>query len=224
MKPLVAIVSCQVSRFAEFQQACRDTWVAKWKHLIDIRFFVGSPVGPELPDTVYLDCPDDYWSLPLKTWTMVNWARGAGYTNIFKCDDDSYVHVPRLLASGWEKVDYSGRQTFGHTFIFAQGGAGYWLSARAMNIVADEPRVYWTQDRKKSLHTGCEDMAVGLLLKSKGVPLSIDQRYLHRGAGGPKIAGKMIPGLMINPSNKFITTHKAQPAQQHKIHSLFANE
>jgi hypothetical protein len=212
--------------------------VAKWKHLIDIRFFVGDPTGSELPDTIYLDCPDDYWSLPLKTWTMVNWARGAGYTNVFKCDDDSYVHIPRLLASGWEKVDYSGQQAFGHaltgtslvsnpkwpSFIFAQGGAGYWLSSRSMDVVANEPRAYWIQDRKKCPYIGCEDMAVGLLLKGKGIPLKSDLRYLHRGAGGMMINGTLFPGVLINPNNNFITTHRVQPAQQHEIHALFANE
>jgi hypothetical protein len=224
MKPLVAVVTCHDPRFAKLQQACRETWAKTWKDLVDIRFFIGNPVGTEMDRTVCLDCPDDYWGLPLKTWTMVNWARSMGYTHVFKCDDDTYVHIPRLLASGWEKCDYTGRQAFGHTFVFGQGGSGYWLSSRCIDIVANCPQDYWAQDRRKCLHCGCEDMAVGLLLKNNGIGLKTDMRYHHRGWSGPRIAGRMIQGVVVSPANNLITTHKVQPPQQHEIHSLFANE
>ena len=53
-------------------------------------------------------CPDDYASLPQKTRGFCRWAlANAEFEYLFKCDDDTYICLDRLLAvpSG---LDYCG--------------------------------------------------------------------------------------------------------------------
>src|SRR5271169_4506736 len=95
MKVLVGVLACHKN--GDLQQACRDTWVGKWKHLVDIRFFIGRPLVPSRADEVHLDVPDDYKQLPLKTRAMFQYTLDNGYDRLFKCDDDTHVHIPRLL-------------------------------------------------------------------------------------------------------------------------------
>ena len=89
MKPLIAIPSCH--KLAHLRQACRDTWVGKWGSLVDIRFFIGNPRRRGKRDEIYLDCADDYDSLPLKVRLMHQWILARDYTNVFKFDDDTWV-------------------------------------------------------------------------------------------------------------------------------------
>jgi hypothetical protein len=59
---------------------------------------------------------------------------------VFKCDDDLYLRPERLLSSSMLGREYSGNVHQHPTYgPFAQGGAGYVLGNRALNILCDAP-------------------------------------------------------------------------------------
>jgi hypothetical protein len=206
MKPLIAVHACHA--YADNRQAIRDTWFAKWGHLVDIRFFIGNPATPEESEVVYLDCPDTFEALGLRTWGLARWAKENGYTHVFKCDDDTYIHIPRLLASGFEKWEYFGSRCHGHCMSYAQGGAGYWLSGRALDIVANAKQDYWM---KASTHNGFEDLGVGLLLTNSGIGVKDDPRFFNGTTlkwGFPVEGGK----------NNIITSHKCLASHMRLVH------
>ena len=191
MKPLIAIPSCHANGAA--RAACKSTWIAKWGNLVDIRFFIGKPKRRNQKDTIYLDVLDDYNSLPLKVKAVHAWALANGYTHVFKCDDDTFVHVPRLLASGYQREYYVGAR---RSLFFAQGGAGYWLNAEAMRVLAKCPDHDWAVQK-------AEDIAVGFLLQGK-LPLTKDTRYVDTRMGQ---TARETP----TPKNEQITYHKTSP-------------
>lgn len=194
MKPLIAIHACH--KYADLRQAQRETWVAKWGHLVDIRWFVGRPAGDE-PNVVYLDIPDDFVSLGMKTRGSAAWALQHSYTNMLKCDDDTFIHVPRLLASGFEKYQYTGRPCTAGAFTYAQGGAGYWLGPEALQIVADTTNEWWVL--KPHMHNTFEDLGTGILMKFNKIGLHPDLRYFHATTND-----RGFP----TPDNNIITAHK----------------
>ena len=128
--------------------ALRDTWlkdVAAFSAHVDYKLFYGVPHNrPAEPDEVFLGCGDDYASLPRKTVEICKYALAHGYDWVFKADDDSYVWVDRLISElmAW-RCDYGG---FCQGMI-CSGGPGYWLSKRAMKIVADNADFsHWAED------------------------------------------------------------------------------
>jgi hypothetical protein len=131
-------------------QAIRDTWwkdVVPFSHHVDAKFFYGSP-SPEgwvqQPDEVILPCPDDYAHLAQKSILICKYAKDHGYDLLFKCDDDTGVYVERVLHEAlWGQWDYAG-YTNGRT---CTGGTGYWLSKRAIEIIAESASPnHWAED------------------------------------------------------------------------------
>jgi hypothetical protein len=164
MKVLIAIKGCE---------AHRDRWKAQldtWADTLDFRadYFTGK----------FLGVSDDYEHLPHKTQAICQWAvapqsaipnwSNQDYDFSFFCDTDTYVHVSRLLSSGFEQHDYIGHQLEAGGIPYASGGAGYWLSRRAMKIIEDLA----IPDMFKA-----EDFMVGSLLYASGIKLHHDPRY-----------------------------------------------
>ena len=134
MKVLIAILSCHYLR--EHEQAIRNTWALDIPAGVDYKFFIGNPtVIPEV-DEVFLDVGDTLQDLTHKTVSLCRWTLEHGYDYLFKADLDTFVRPVLLMTSGFEKHDYSGGQFGGRDF--ASGGAGYWLSRKAMGIVVEE--------------------------------------------------------------------------------------
>lgn len=122
-------------------QAVRETWAQDFKYFktVDVRFFYGKPSDgyPRQPlaDEVFLDCPDGYGSLPLKTVGVCKWAVEHDYEYIYKCDTDTAVYAEKLLIEMMENsFDYAG---YLHASV-CSGGPGYFLSRRAAQIVAEQ--------------------------------------------------------------------------------------
>jgi len=144
MKILIAIESCKADRHRH--QAMIDTWLADLADTIDFKFFIGGINEPEEGE-VWVPCLDTYEGLATKTKGICRWATAQGYDFLFKCDTDTVVHPGRLLASGYHQYDYMGAENadnlpaslkdFGQRISFASGGAGYWLSQDAMEIVSE---------------------------------------------------------------------------------------
>jgi hypothetical protein len=219
---LIGILSCHQRKPGPNAQ--RKTWLKEAIRLaVEYRFFLGAPIQPPLPDPrrqaslqtwkpilpmsdqVFLDCPDTYPQLPQKTRAMIRWAFDAGYDFLFKCDDDTYVNVERLLASGFEAHDYSGfvrtTSVFGNgkEVSHAQGGAGYWLSRKAMALILQHDRTT----------EGAEDINVARTLKSLGISPVHDPHYQPAMATVPL------------PSNYQVTAHDCNPDDMFEIHQRF---
>ncbi len=90
---------------------------------------------------------------------------------LFKCDDDTYVSIPRLLAYDLAGRDYIGAE-WRPGVGYGSGGAGYFLSRKAAGLVA----------RELEQATGAEDLLVGEVLRAAGIRLSIDPRFVPFGS------------------------------------------
>jgi hypothetical protein len=149
VKALIAIFTCSRPKYQERLQTLRDTWIPLAAPYHDIRFFDGARLG----------VPDDYWSLPQKTKALCKYAIQHGYDYLLKVDDDTYVHPDKLAIPS---ADYAGirikandlgfppnfanKPKGTYPFDYASGGA-YWLSRRAMEVVAEAEIDDWAEDR-----------------------------------------------------------------------------
>lgn len=139
-------------------QAIRDTWAKDVPEEMSVRFFYGQPYeGYSVFPDVYLDCPDDYEHLPAKVVAICRWAVAEGYDWMLKADDDTYIWPQRALEEiRWKQWDYAGYMANSGSYI--SGGPGYWISRKAMEIVA-----------ASTPHTWAEDMCVGETLRKHGI-------------------------------------------------------
>jgi hypothetical protein len=175
MKPLLAIVTCNDPKFRARAQAQRETWVPTASQF-DVKFFVGKQDGCELVPTVVgevaLAVGDGYENLPSKVQAVCIWALESGYDSMFKTDDDSYVVPEHLAACTSLPHDYVGKIRFptgGYPAPYSSG-FGYWLSRRAMEIIAD---AQLTKDQN-------EDRWVGNTLASAGIHAVSDNFHYRR--------------------------------------------
>jgi hypothetical protein len=192
-KILISILSCHKER--HLHQQVRNTWM-KNNPGVDVKFFLGLPKLADTADEVFLDVPDDFEHVSDKVVASIEWAYTRGYDFKFKCDNDTYVHIPRLLTSGFEKYDYSGlRYPYSDLpTIFninerseAYGGSGYWLNRSTMKIVLD--------NRNSPQYRGAmEDHWIGAILRRFAVSNHNDKRY-HDSLDGPA------------PENDYISCH-----------------
>lgn len=173
MKMLVAIMSCHKDR--KYQQAQRDTWLRNVGGVADYRFFLGLPASTPDADEVFLDVDDSYSALSEKTQAMCRWAEERDYYCMFKCDVDTLVNS-RLASYNGE--DYLGGENADVLVLgfpperldFCSGGAGYWLSRKALTLVANAD----------SIKTSAEDVFVAHVLKEAGIRPVFHQGYRWR--------------------------------------------
>ena len=131
-------------------QAIRDTWAKDVPPEMDLRFFFGSRSlgfleAMQVEDEILLDCQNDYAHLPDKVFAIVRWALAEGYDYILKCDDDTYVWPERALEEiRFKQWDYAG---YSAHLGSISGGPGYWLSKRAMALVAESEPHTWAEDK-----------------------------------------------------------------------------
>jgi hypothetical protein len=140
--PVILIASCEAYRHNGFNAAARETWLSIWADRIAYKFVLGRGSQNLADDEIVLDVDDGYEGLVAKVQASRRWATENGHDYTFHCGADTYVFVPRLLASGYEKHDYSGflihdehRMVAERNVQFAQGGGGYWLGPQAATSV-----------------------------------------------------------------------------------------
>jgi hypothetical protein len=170
MRCVIGVTTCHLSKYAPKVLAQRETWVPDAKGVIDVRFIhCGTPTSrPFLLDEVFCNGSDSYMGRPSKIRGMCQWALHEGYDYVLKTDDDVYIDIPVLMRTLVIDGDYMGRACFGgikptdknEQAPFASGFA-YWLSRRAMQVIADAP------DPGDAL----EDRWVGNLLYHAGIEL-----------------------------------------------------
>jgi hypothetical protein len=127
-------------------QAVKDTWakdLAPFAEHVALKFFYGQG-HPAAENEVSLPVPDDYEHLPHKTIAICRWARDNGYGIVFKCDDDSYVWVDRLIP---ELLGFTGEYGGYLNGEHCSGGPGYVLTKRAINVIANTCTGWsWAED------------------------------------------------------------------------------
>src|ERR1700756_2792629 len=109
MKLLIAISSCGDFERNGCNQALRETWLKDAVALgIPYKFFFGvGQDAPELEDSVVLADVDDGF-LSYKTRASLRWAHAQGFTYVFRCFPDTYVHIKRLMATTFNEFDFYG--------------------------------------------------------------------------------------------------------------------
>lgn len=215
MKILIAIHGSHAQPVE--MQAQRETWLQDLHGAADYKFFLGYPGIPD-DDVVLVENVDGpVWEgkpglrrslvLNIKTEALARYAFENDYDFVFKCDDDTYVRVPALLESGFEQHDYVGCTEQHYTvrlgwYRWAGGGGGYWLSRRAMEVIAEN-------GARKIL---AEDFSVGNTLATHGIHPHHDDRY----------ASALTAKQLADPDPRLITLHKANPDWMRRLHCRYA--
>lgn len=197
---LIGVLSAHA--YTERRQACWETWAGQAKqHGLDLVFALGDPTLPapeRSGERLLLPCRDDYTSLSNKTRWLCRWMTEETSAEwLFKCDDDTYVHLPRFMAF-MPEAPYAGHEMGG----YCSGGAGYWLRRDAAAIVA----------ARLEKTTWCEDWEVGKVLGEAGVPRQGSERFHPWDNRWPE------------PRNDLITSHYCTPARMREIHAGLAGE
>lgn len=112
-----------------------------------------------------IPCPDDYQSLPQKSAGFFKWALTQQWDRCLKADNDSLVIPARLAALAEEDGDYRGCEP-GCKWRGYASGAGYLLSRRSVEILAEQMRE----------RVGAEDLIAGRHLRRAGIRLIQDER------------------------------------------------
>jgi hypothetical protein len=151
---------------------------------------LGLPEGLTLKDDeICLNVPDGYKYLPFKTKESLIYAAEKGYDYVFRVFTDTYVHVNRLVRSGFEHYDYVGSLVDNDLGKYAGGGCGYWLSEKAYKLVLTEPITCWA-----------EDAWIGGIMVKNEIPLHNDYRYDNQ--NNPKITYFITKHLVFHWQNK----------------------
>jgi hypothetical protein len=162
MKILHMITSCKRDRGNGSQDVCRMTWIRQWG--TDYKFFIGRDNEYPMQDEVQFDVNDTFNHVVEKEHLAFQWAIDHGYDYAYLSSPDCYRIIPRMLETPFSEHDYMGSQVL-HSFY--AGGMGFWLSRRALEVLANSP-VCWD----------FPDKAVGLVLAKAGIKLHADGRYL----------------------------------------------
>jgi len=182
MKCLLAIVNCHSRE--EFSTAIRSTWLPLVPEGLDVIFFRGRGACREaLADEIFLDCDDSYEGLPNKVQEIVGWAHQHGYDFVLKCDDDVVIKPKELLASGFERSDFTGCQepACKPGEIRTPYGFCYWLSRRSMELVLVAPLPGQPGSTHANVHNN-DEAWISTILYINNIFLQHEPRYyLHRG-------------------------------------------
>lgn len=200
MSLLIAIVGCR--RLLTRLATARATWGAAPPAGVEIVYFVGAGPDP-VPDWVTaLDAPDDYPSLPLKVHAVHRHLAAAKCDHVFKCDDDTYVVIDRLMAAATRlgPGDFLGAAAFHPEF--ASGGAGYLIpkaaSAALAQLAPPDP--------------GPEDVVFSQRLRTLG--------YGFQPSEALRYASE--PQDLPTADNDIITCHWLTPLRMRQLHDHLA--
>lgn len=166
--PAVIVGALSGDDHQERRRRCLETWIPDLEFRgVRTVFLRGENCSPD-QYSVRLPVYDHRDTLSLKTQAFCRWALDRrDWDYLFKCDDDTLIHPLRFAAflpslSG----DYVGGR-WRPKSPYASGGAGYFLSRRAAEVIAraDLPAAYG------------EDRLIGETLAAAGILLTADQRF-----------------------------------------------
>jgi hypothetical protein len=189
----------------ERRNAVRETW---WSQLtVDRRFFFGTNSGTPLDDEIFLDVPDSFDRHCQKNQAMFEWALENGYDFVFRSDDDTYVRADKLEQAAQslnaDQIGWCPWLGAGSNYI--TGGAGFWISRRAMEAVVATPV---TRTHEDDLWIGRSVFAPHPELTRKHDPRYVpgDKHYAD-------------PSQLSNID--WITAHSCTPAVMRELHSKY---
>ena len=134
-KILIGICSCQRDKNNGCHEHARQGWAKELSDICDLKFFVGGEKTTGLlADEIWLDVPDDYWSLPLKTKAICRYMLDNGYDYVLKadCDTTIFPHLFRaFVANHLTGADLASKFWDGCNPY----GPAYFLSRRAAEVV-----------------------------------------------------------------------------------------
>lgn len=201
---LVLIYSCQAHLKTRIPEI-RRTWLGRLKELgIPHLIVVGDGDDSLRDDVLYLDAPDTYEGLPLKSLAMFRWAaRHSTAAHVLKIDDDCYLDVDTYFAA----LDHRRAEYYGRTLVrrlggkprawhmarsasvrgqmeldkspeparYADGGTGYTLSRRALLALNDAAES--SAGQTLILSSFSEDKLVGDLLALRDISINSDNYF-----------------------------------------------
>lgn len=187
------------------RQACRETWLAELPPGVQYAFFMGGTQPQGEPDVWALDAPDTYHGLPVKVRAaMVRALSVPGWKWLFKCDDDTYCRLPRLVevVRGLDAAEAALVSWRGNVTNTAHGGAGYLLPRALVEaVVAD-----------------AEYNAAGVDHEDKQVTWAVER------AGGVFMPdGRFSAGrdVVPVPGNELVTAHGLSVGQMRRAHGVW---
>ena len=190
-------------KWPERLQWCQRTWLADAAEIGQQVFVVIA--SPGIGETklrgneLRVDVPDTLLALPQQVRAACHWALARDdWEYVFKCDDDTYISMPRFAAYR-PGADYVGGWCRYGGETYAHGGGGYFLSRLAAEIVANE----------LSQPEGPEDLLVGRVLRNAGIVLQVDKRFVGWG------------NWLKRPrrENAIVTTHSKTPGVHYASHA-----
>lgn len=176
MKVLIAIMSCARDKNLGAHDLVRRTWKVADVDSVHTRFFVGDGCSVDSADEIQVRADDANHTAKVKA--IFSWALGQDYDYVFKCDTDTYVHVPRLLSSGFEQHEWSGG--YGSLDKGPYGGSGYWICRNLMQRVLQDGL------DSRTARPWDEDRWIGENLIALGYRPCLDKRYNSDTKEGPE--------------------------------------
>lgn len=208
---VVLIQSCR--KFVNRRNNCRQTWLTHVPEGVEYFFGVGDKSATEVtpiknePHVLAFPCADDYSGLREKTLAMLQYAVDHyDFRYLFKCDDDTYVALDRLLKLANEYGDpifLSNVMWTGADYTIS-GGAGYLLSRGNVDIVLEEHENAPPEKVREA-----EDMMVQYALQQRDI-LPITTTLFYRGYE-IRVPGK---------DNEVVTAHRLQSAEMNAVEAI----
>ncbi len=201
MSQNILVAICSSHLHAARREAVRDTWLRRLPTTIQARFFLGDGPNVTENDSVLFPVDDSYEALPAKVQAFFQHAlEHYDFDYLFKCDEDTYLYPTRLQELVAPNCELLGSQD-GAQHCYAYGGAGYLLTRRAVQIVAQAP----------TPETGAEDVWVSRTLIAAGIKPYYTPRLVGTRRDFPR------------PTNDLVTSHHCSPALLRLIDEGFDN-
>lgn len=234
---LVVVYSCQPNLESRLP-AMRAAWLDALEEAgIPWIVAVGGGDGTLEGHVLWLDAPDSYEALPRKSVALFEWLRAnSGFAHIFKIDDDCFLDAERAIGGlSYRRHDYFGRRLTlrpgqmdrlwhqGRSASpaaareidkspepseYADGGAGYVLSRRALEALHDvwqSPEGAWLR-----LVSFMEDKLVGDSLARAGIrPSNRDYHtcILRRSPGQGPIVSRWEHAFLPSAASPTLVAH-----------------
>lgn len=212
---LVLITSCNgysgrkkraknAAKTYEQRRACRLAWLRRLTpENVQPVMVVGRGQAINEPLVQQLDVADDFWHLPAKVQAAFRHVLAtADFDWLVKCDDDTFIHLERLVQYV-ATLPIGSRDIYGAPTASAApdcvcGGGGYIMHRDTVAVVAADAAFP---------STGREDVEVCKAVMRAGGRVVIEPRMNATAAPSP------------TPGNDVISCHHLTPAQMQKIHT-----
>ena len=216
MKILTTILT--YSGTQEQANACLDTWVNNIKAPHEY-FFYGDQQQSQKMDKTWNCSPDEgeaRFRLPEKTYKMLVESLKHEWDFLFKCDDDTYINFDKLMQF-LKDYDASADWYIGgkivNPFPYAQGGAGYILTRKAVEKCLQSLKHFYKNEFKNK---SAEDYSIGLALRDQKIDLTVTDLLSTPSPDSARSDQSVCMNAIMNHDK--ITTHYVNSNTMRQIH------